>query len=79
MLTKHTTFKKKTKGCFTLLPKVQRPSISTNYGRFTLGTMKLSHGNLRASIGCYTRPTTTSVYTREKIGRVTMEVEVPKI
>ena len=54
-------------------------SHCTNSSRFTLWTRKLSPGVARALIGCWNRPRTTSVYTKEKNGRVTLEVGVPNI
>ena len=47
-------------------------------GMFTPRTMKSSQGLLKFVIGCWTRLGITSVYTKEKIVRVTMKFEVPK-
>ena len=48
-------------------------------GWFTPWTMKLSQGPARFVIGCWTRPGTTSGYTKENMSiRVIMEFEVPK-
>ena len=44
---------------------------------FTPWTMKLSQHHVKSMIGCWTRPMTTSIYTRENVN-VTMEFEVLK-
>ena len=46
-------------------------------GLFTPWTMKSSQVPVEFVIGCLTCPMTTSIYTKEKIVRVTMEFEVP--
>ena len=45
-------------------------------GPLTPWTMKSSQGPVRALIGCWSRPGITSVYTKGKNVRVTMEIEV---
>ena len=47
-------------------------------GRFTQWTMKLSHGDLRALIGCWSRPETTSVYTTKKMVEGSWTLRSPK-
>jgi hypothetical protein len=63
------------------VPKVRNQDLFWHgpiEGRFTLWTMKSSHGRLSDVIGRWSRSGTTWVYTKEKNGKVTTEVEVHK-
>ena len=50
----------------------------TSKGRFTLWTMKLDQGVVRTLIGCWTRPETTSVCTKEKMAEGPWRSRSPK-
>ena len=69
-----------TLGAVTYATSTWRMTILTlsSRGRFILRIRKSTQGVVRALIGCQTRPRITSVYTKEKNGKVTMEVKVLK-